>query len=143
MVPVYFWKLHKLLELSTTAREHFDNPRGIGSLTTRASDITAKALVGEPISGDILKLHLQASKQGQVLAAHFKAYGCGWLIACGSLLIEYVEGRKIAEIRHFRHHYLIEKLLCLPSRKLYCAVLAETALKAALRTLPTNFLVNN
>ncbi len=132
-----------MLKLSTTAREHFDNPRGIGVLIPGASDVVAGALVGEPVSGDILKLQLRASKQGLVLAAHFKAYGCGWLIACGSLLIEYIEGRMLAEILHFRHHYLVEKLSSLPPSKLHCAVLAETALKAVLRALPDNLLVNN
>lgn len=120
-----------MLELSAAAREHFEHPRNAGDLNPGEPDVV-EARVGEPVSGDILQLHLRIDGQGVVAAARFKAYGCGWLIACGSLLTECVAHRTLAEAGHFRHHELVEKL-DVPPAKLHCAVLAETALKAALR----------
>lgn len=120
-----------MLELSVAAREHFEHPRHVGALDPAAPDVAA-ALVGEPVSGAILQLHLRVNTTGLVTAARFKAYGCGWMVACGSLLTEWLEGQTLTEARRFRHHLLAE-ILDVPPEKLHCAVLAETALKAALR----------
>ncbi len=122
-----------MLELSAAAREHFEHPRNVGTLEPSEPDV-AEARVGEPASGGILQLHLRTDDRGVIVAARFKAYGCGWLIACGSLLTECVAGRTLEEAGHFRHRELVEKLE-IPPAKLHCAVLAETALKAALRSL--------
>lgn len=118
-------------ELSAAARDHFERPRNAGSLDPTDPDVVA-ALVGEPVSGAILQLHLRVSEQGLINTARFKAYGCGWTIACGSLLTECLQGQTLVEIASFRHHELVEKL-DVPPKKLHCAVLAETALRAALR----------
>lgn len=117
-------------ELSATAREHFEQPRNVGSLNPTDPDVAA-ALVGEPASGAILQLHLRVNERGLITAARFKAYGCGWTIACGSLLTECIQGRLLVETAQFRHHELVARLDA-PPEKLHCAVLAETALKAAL-----------
>ena len=103
----------------------------MGSLNPADPDVAA-ALVGEPVSGAILQLHLRVDAQGLITAVRFKAYGCGWTIACGSLLTERMQNRRLVEIAQFRHHELVERL-DVPPEKLHCAVLAETALKAALR----------
>ena len=116
--------------LSPAARDHFERPRQVGALETDAP--AATALVGEPASGAILQLRLRVDERGLIAAARFKAYGCGWTIACGSLLIEWLRGRGLAEAARFRHPVLVEAL-DVPPEKLHCAVLAETALKAALR----------
>lgn len=118
-------------ELSAAAREHFEHPRNVGALDPNEPDVV-EARVGEPVSGDVLQLHLRIDPQGLIDTVRFKAYGCGWLIACGSLLTECVEGRSLADTGHFRHRELVEKL-DIPPAKLRCAVLAETALDAALR----------
>ncbi len=118
-------------ELSAAAREHFERPRHVGSLNPADPEVAA-ALVGEPVSGAILQLHLRVDERGSITGARFKAYGCGWTIACGSLLTEFIQGRTRLEIAQFRHHELVERL-DVPPEKLHCAVLAETALKAALR----------
>ena len=120
-----------MLELSVAAREHFERPRNVGVLDPNEADV-AGARVGEPVSGDILQLHLRIDRHGKIDAVRFKAYGCGWLIACGSLFTERLEGRTRQEAGHFRHRELVEKL-DIPPAKLHCAVLAETALDAALR----------
>lgn len=122
-----------MFELSASAQVHFTNPRHVGCLESGDATVLA-ACVGEPVSGFILQLQLQINAAGVIVAARFKAYGCGWLIACGSLLAECIVGQTFTEAWHFRHHQLVE-VLELPPEKLYCAVLAETALKSALRPL--------
>ncbi|MFO1422037.1 MAG: iron-sulfur cluster assembly scaffold protein [Candidatus Competibacteraceae bacterium] len=122
-------------ELSGAARAHFDHPRHVGALDVDAPGVVT-ARVGEPASGAILQLHLRIGADGSITAARFKAYGCGWLIACGSLLAERLQGRTLEQAARFRHHELVEPL-DVPPEKLYCAVLAETALKKALRAGPT------
>lgn len=120
-----------MLELSAAAREHFEHPRHVGALNPDSPDVAA-ALVGEPVSGAVLQLHLRVDAAGRIAAARFKAYGCGWTVACGSLLTEWLQGRTLAEAARFRHHELVESL-DVPPQKLHCAVLAETAFKAAMR----------
>lgn len=118
--------------LSPAARIHFDCPRHAGALDPTATNV-ATALVGEPVSGVVLQLHLQVDQQRQSIAAvRFKAHGCGWTIACGSWLAAWLEDRTLSEAAAFQHHLLAEALDT-PPEKLHCAVLAQTALKAALR----------
>jgi nitrogen fixation protein NifU and related proteins len=120
-----------MLDLSAAARDHFEHPRNAGELNADHPDV-AVALVGEPASGAILHLHLRIDETGTIIAARFRAYGCGWTIACGSLLTEIIQGRTLDAAARFRHHELLEPLE-VPPAKLACAVLAETALKTALR----------
>ncbi|MFZ1642618.1 MAG: iron-sulfur cluster assembly scaffold protein [Candidatus Contendobacter sp.] len=120
-----------MLELSAATREHFEHPRHVGSLNPDSPDV-ATALVGEPVSGAILQLYLRVDQRDFITAARFGVYGCGWMVACGSLLTEWLQGRTLVEAAIFRHHILVE-ILDVPPEKLYCAVLAETALKTALR----------
>jgi NifU-like protein involved in Fe-S cluster formation len=124
-----------MLTLSAAAREHFEHPRHGGALNPDSPDV-AVALVGEPASGAILQLHLRVDESEAIAAVRFKAYGCGWLVACGSLLAERIQGRTLVEAARFQHHVLVETL-DVPPEKLYCAVLAETALKTALRDYAT------
>ncbi len=80
------------------------------------------------MSGEILQLQLGVDERDVIAEACFKAYGCGWMIACGSLLTEWIIQRTLAEAGQFRHHELVERL-AVPPEKLHCAVLAETALR--------------
>lgn len=117
--------------LSPAARAHFDHPRHVGALDPIAADV-AVALVGEPVSGAVLQLHLRVDQHQKIITAvRFKAHGCGWAIACGSWLTEWLAGRSLREAAEFQHHKLAEALDT-PPEKLHCAVLAQTALKAAL-----------
>ncbi|MGB5064630.1 MAG: iron-sulfur cluster assembly scaffold protein [Candidatus Competibacter sp.] len=120
-----------MLELSAPAREYFTQPRHAGDLDPDSLDVTT-ARVGEPVSGDILQLQLRINAQETIGAIRFKAYGSAWIIACGSLLAERIQGRTLTEAAQFQHDELVEALE-VPPAKLHCAVLAETALKAALR----------
>ena len=120
-----------MLELSAAARTHFEHPRNAGDLDPSDPAVTITQ-VSEPVSGDLLRLGLRIDEGGLIVAARFKAYGCGWLIACGSLLTELIQGKSLPEAAPFRHHALVEALN-IPPDKLHCAVLAETALKTALQ----------
>lgn len=120
-----------MLELSAAARTHFEHPRNVGDLDPDDPMVTT-VQVSEPVSGDLLQLGLRIAEGGYIAAARFKAYGCGWLIACGSLLTERIQGKNLIEAAQFRHHALVETL-DIPPEKLHCAVLAETALKTALQ----------
>lgn len=120
-------------ELSALARAYFTHPRHVGELDPDMPGV-ATARVGEPASGDILQFQLRTGAAETITAARFKAYGDAWLIACGALLAERIQGRTLAEAARFQHDELVEKLDVPPAR-LHCAVLAETALRAALRAV--------
>ncbi len=117
--------------LSAAAREHFTHPRHVGQWSLETLDIAA-ARVELPTSGEILQVQLRI-EHGVIIDARFKAYGCGWLIACGSLLMERMIGQPLADAAQFRHHALVEELT-VPPEKLHCAVLAETVLHTALNS---------
>lgn len=120
-------------ELSAVACEYFAHPRNAGQLHPNAPGVVT-ARVSVPMSGEILQLQLRVDERGVIAEARFKAYGCGWMIACGSLLTERMVGKTLAEAGRFRHHALVERLT-VPPEKLHCAVLAETALRTALGSL--------
>ena len=120
-------------ELSAAAREHFTHPRHAGGLDADQPDVIT-VRVEVPMSGEILQLQLRVDEPGVIAEARFKAYGCGWLIACGSLLTERMAGLTLAEAGQLRHHEWVERLT-VPPEKLHCAVLAETALQTALQAL--------
>ncbi|MDQ5908154.1 MAG: nitrogen fixation protein NifU [Pseudomonadota bacterium] len=130
-----------MLELSAAAREHFTHPRHAGQWLPETPGI-ATAWVELPTSGEVLQLQLRI-ENGVIVDARFKAYGCGWLIACGSLLMEQIIGQPLANAAQFRHHALVEELTA-PPEKLHCAVLAETVLQKALNSpfTPTPLPVN-
>lgn len=119
-------------ELSAVARDHFENPRHAGALDVDQPGVAA--VRAELPSGEILQLQLRVDDLGVIAEARFKAYGCGWLIACGSLLAERIVGLTLAEAGQLRHHEWVERLT-VPPEKLHCAVLAETVLQAALSSL--------
>ncbi|PIE83585.1 MAG: Fe-S cluster assembly scaffold IscU [Candidatus Contendobacter odensis] len=124
-----------MLELSTTARIHFEHPCNVGDLNAADPSVVA-VCVGVPTSGEILQLYLRIDAGNRIVETRFKAYGCGWMIACGSLLTTRIQQLTRSEIGKFRHHELVE-YLHIPPEKLHCAVLAETAVKTALRDLVT------
>ena len=122
-------------ELSAVAREHFTHPRHAGQWPLERPGI-ARAQVELPTGGEILQVQLRI-EHDVIVDARFKAYGCGWLIACGSLLMEQIIGQPRAEAAQFRHHALVEELN-VPAEKLHCAVLAETVLHRALNALSSS-----
>lgn len=113
--------------------EHFENPKNVGTITTDPnSKEVGTGLVGAPACGDVMKLQLKISENGLIEDAKFKTFGCGSAIASSSLVTEMVKGKNISEAVNITNKE-IAKELELPPVKIHCSVLAEDAIKAAIK----------
>ncbi|XP_054008609.1 iron-sulfur cluster assembly enzyme ISCU [Hylaeus anthracinus] len=110
--------------------DHYENPRNVGSLDKNDSQV-GTGLVGAPACGDVMKLQIKVDKDGKIVDAKFKTFGCGSAIASSSLATEWVKGKTVDEALKLKNTD-IAKELCLPPVKLHCSMLAEDAIKAAL-----------
>ena len=111
--------------------DHFENPQNMGSLEKDALDV-GTGIVGAPACGDVMKLQLQISESGVIEDAKFKTFGCGSAIASSSLVTTWVKGKTIEEAEVIKNSQ-IAKELSLPPVKIHCSVLAEDAIKAAIK----------
>ena len=111
--------------------DHYENPRNIGSLDKNSEDV-GTGLVGAPACGDVMKLQIKVSAAGIIEDAKFKTFGCGSAIASSSLITEWVKGKTIDEAMDIRNTSIVEEL-ALPPVKVHCSVLAEDAIKAAIK----------
>jgi len=112
--------------------EHFEKPRNIGSLDSRSKSV-GSGLVGAPECGDVMKLQIQVNEEtGVIEDAKFKTFGCGSAIASSSLATEWVKGRTIDEASTIQNTEIVKEL-SLPPVKIHCSVLAEDAIKAAIK----------
>jgi nitrogen fixation NifU-like protein len=115
---------------SSQLMDHYENPRNVGKLDT--SDTTVgTGLVGAPACGDVLKLQIKVD-DGVITDAKFKTYGCGSAIASSSLVTEWVKGKTIDEAMAIKNTQIAEEL-ALPPVKIHCSILAEDAIKAAIK----------
>lgn len=119
------------MRYSEKVNDHFSNPRNVGSLD-RKSDAVGTGLVGAPACGDVMQLQIQISENGIIEDAKFKTFGCGSAIASSSLVTTLVIGKNINEIKEIKN-VDIAKQLELPPQKIHCSVLAEDAIKAAIK----------
>lgn len=111
--------------------DHYENPRNVGSLDKDSKNV-GTGLVGAPACGDVLKLQIEVDDTGKITDAKFKAFGCGSAIASSSLVSEWVKGKNIEEALAIKNQE-IAKHLSLPPVKLHCSMLAEDAIKAAVK----------
>jgi nitrogen fixation protein NifU and related proteins len=112
--------------------EHYNNPRNVGSLDSKDSTV-GTGLVGAPECGDVLKLQIKVNPVTKVIEdARFKTFGCGSAIASSSLATEWLKGKTVDEALEIKNTQLVEEL-ALPPVKVHCSVLAEDAIKAALK----------
>ena len=111
--------------------DHFENPRNMGSLEKTDSTV-GTGIVGAPACGDVMKLQLKISDSGLIEDAKFKTFGCGSAIASSSLVTEWVKGKTLEEAEIIKNSD-IAKELSLPPVKIHCSVLAEDAIKAAIK----------
>lgn len=109
--------------------DHYENPRNVGSFDKNDSDI-GTGLVGAPACGDVMKLQIKV-KEGIIIDAKFKTYGCGSAIASSSLVTEWVKGKSLNEAEKISNTEIAEEL-ALPPVKIHCSILAEDAIKAAI-----------
>ena len=111
--------------------DHYENPRNVGSFDPEKDNI-GTGMVGAPACGDVMRLQIQVNDEGVIEDAKFKTYGCGSAIASSSLLTEWVKGRHIDAAEKIRNTELAEEL-ALPPVKIHCSVLAEDAIKTAIK----------
>lgn len=109
--------------------EHYNHPRNVGSLDKSSADV-GTGVVGAPECGDVMKLQIQV-KDGVIVDAKFKTFGCGSAIASSSLATEWLKGRSIEDAEKIRNVDIVEEL-ALPPVKIHCSVLAEDAIRSAL-----------
>jgi nitrogen fixation NifU-like protein len=113
--------------------DHYENPRNVGKMD--ASDETVgTGMVGAPACGDVMRLQIKVNAEGIIEDAKFKTYGCGSAIASSSLLTEWVKGKNLDEAEQIKNTQIAEEL-ALPPVKIHCSVLAEDAIKAAVKDL--------
>ena len=118
---------------SDKVMDHYENPRNVGSLEADDADV-GTGMVGAPACGDVMRLQIRVNDEGVIEDAKFKTYGCGSAIASSSLLTEWVKGKNLDEAEQIKNTELAEEL-ALPPVKIHCSVLAEDAIKAAVKDL--------
>lgn len=111
--------------------DHYENPRNVGKLDDKDQNV-GTGMVGAPACGDVMRLQIQVSDDGVITDAKFKTYGCGSAIASSSLATEWMKGKTIEEAEQIKNTLIAEEL-ALPPVKIHCSVLAEDAIKAAVR----------
>lgn len=113
--------------------DHYENPRNVGKLDAD-DDNVGTGMVGAPACGDVMRLQIKVNDEGIIEDAKFKTYGCGSAIASSSLLTEWVKGKNLDEAAEIKNTAIAEEL-ALPPVKIHCSVLAEDAIKAAVKDL--------
>ena len=111
--------------------DHYENPQNVGTLNKEDVDV-GTGLVGAPACGDVMRLQLKINDDGIIEDAKFKTFGCGSAIASSSLVTTLVKGKSIEEAQQISNAD-IAKELSLPPVKIHCSVLAEDAVKAAIK----------
>ena len=111
--------------------DHYENPRNVGSLDKKEENV-GTGLVGAPACGDVMRLQIKVTEDGVIEDAKFKTFGCGSAIASSSLITELVKGKATDEATRIKNTD-IATTLALPPVKIHCSVLAEDAIKAAIK----------
>ena len=110
--------------------DHYENPRNVGQLDDRKKNV-GTGMVGAPACGDVMRLQIEVNDD-VITDAKFKTYGCGSAIASSSLLTEWVKGRTVDDAGSIKNMEIAQHL-ALPPVKIHCSVLAEDAIKTAIR----------
>lgn len=111
--------------------DHFENPQNMGSLDKNDSSV-GTGMVGAPACGDVMKLQIKINDDGIIEDARFKTFGCGSAIASSSLITTMIKGISIEAAEKISNSDVAREL-SLPPVKIHCSVLAEDAIKAAIR----------
>ena len=119
---------------SQKVMDHYENPRNVGTFDPSKDNI-GTGMVGAPACGDVMRLQIEV-EDGIIKDAKFKTYGCGSAIASSSLLTTMVKGMTLDKASEIKNMDLAEEL-ALPPVKIHCSVLAEDAIKAAIKDYKT------
>jgi len=110
--------------------DHYENPRNVGKMDETKKNV-GTGMVGAPACGDVMRLQIEVNDD-TIIDAKFKTYGCGSAIASSSLLTEWVRGKSVDDAASIRNTEIAQHL-ALPPVKIHCSVLAEDAIKAAVK----------
>lgn len=113
---------------SEKVMDHFRNPRNVGVI----EDADGVGEVGNPVCGDIMKIYLKIEND-IITDVKFETFGCGSAIASSSMATELIKGQPLSEALKLTNKAVTEALDGLPAHKLHCSVLAEEAIKSAVR----------
>jgi len=119
------------MSYSEKVLEHYENPRNVGSFG-KEDETVGTGMVGAPACGDVMKLQIKVGANGLIEDARFKTYGCGSAIASSSLVTEWVKGKSLDQALAIKNTDIAEEL-ALPPVKIHCSILAEDAIKAAVK----------
>ncbi|QRV75747.1 iron-sulfur cluster assembly scaffold protein [Ceratobasidium sp. AG-Ba] len=114
---------------------HYERPRNVGSMNKADSDV-GTGLVGAPACGDVMKLQIRVDEHGIISDVKFKTFGCGSAIASSSYMTERVKGLSLEEAGQIKNTEIAREL-SLPPVKLHCSMLAEDAIRSAIRDYRT------
>ena len=114
---------------SEKVMDHFRNPRNVGVI----EDADGVGEVGNPVCGDIMKIYLKINDQQIITDVKFETFGCGSAIASSSMATELIKGKPLSEALKLTNKAVTEALDGLPPHKLHCSVLAEEAIKTAVK----------
>lgn len=113
---------------SEKVMDHFRNPRNVGVI----EDADGVGEVGNAVCGDIMKIYLKI-EDGIVSDVKFETFGCGSAIASSSMATELIKGKPLSKVLQLTNKAVAEALDGLPAHKLHCSVLAEEAIRAAVK----------
>ena len=116
------------LPYNQTVMDHFNNPRNVGEIT----DASGVGTVGNPVCGDVMRMYLKIEND-VIVDIKFKTFGCGAAVATSSMVTEMVKGKTINQALEITNKAVAEALGGLPPKKMHCSVLAEEALRSALK----------
>jgi nitrogen fixation NifU-like protein len=119
------------MSYSEKVMEHYEKPHNVGSLDSGSKSV-GTGLVGAPECGDVMKLQIEVGGDNKIIDAKFKTFGCGSAIASSSLATEWVKGKSLDEAQTIQNTEIVKEL-SLPPVKIHCSVLAEDAIKAAIK----------
>ena len=121
--------------------DHMENPRNVGSMD-KSDPQVGTGMVGAPACGDVMKLQLKINDDGINEDAKFKTFGCGSAIASSSLITTMVKGKSVEHAMAISNSNIAQEL-SLPPVKIHCSVLAEDAIKAAVKDWENKHDANN
>jgi len=135
-------KAFNYMAYSEKVLEHYSNPRNVGSFS-KDDKYVGTGIVGAPECGDVMKLQIKVERgedgRHRITDARFKTFGCGSAIASSSLATEWVKGKTLEDALEIKNTDIVEELN-LPPVKIHCSVLAEDAIKSAIRDYKAKYL---
>ena len=114
---------------SDKVMEHFRNPHNLGKL----DDADGIGEVGNAKCGDIMRMYIKVDDEGIITDVAFNTFGCGSAIATSSMATELIKGKPVEEALKLSNKAVVEALDGLPAHKIHCSVLAEQAVRAAVK----------